>query len=330
MSFVPHTMSLDVVSQARTQLLYNAEEVTFFGWGEPFLHPRVKGILDICTEYGHDNGLVTYFSTNGLTLLSMIDILKQYQVNYVTISVDGADAEVYNSIRRGSDFDVVCGNIRALRSAIGGDRLHSVPYMRLSFVVMRQNVHQLVRMVDLADALDLPEVRVCFLTVFHQRLLKESLFDTYYMDKYFTIAAQAQKRAKELGVRLRLPVFEENAEAPHRRCMFPFTTMFIAANGDMRPCQSTSQVLGHISDDLQADWNLPEYQKIRGTVNSDDISGMPHQCQDCYQTNVANFHQKHAHIQCSIPKTPYGRKTHEPGDISNRRVDERSGVALAV
>jgi MoaA/NifB/PqqE/SkfB family radical SAM enzyme len=68
--------------------------------------------------------------------------------------MDGADAEMYNKIRVGSNFDRVCENV----ANIARLRTGRAPKTMINFVLMHMNFHQVDEIVQLADRLGVDQV----------------------------------------------------------------------------------------------------------------------------------------------------------------------------
>jgi len=82
----------------------------------------------------------------------------------------------------------------------------------------------------------------------------------------------------------------------HKPCHFPWRDLYIGSDGYIRPCQSSSQKLGHLLefDDFKELWNSKDMLKMRRTVN--DARSMPGQCSSCYHSSSANWNLRHTFI----------------------------------
>ncbi|MDX1709067.1 MAG: SDR family NAD(P)-dependent oxidoreductase, partial [Desulfobacterales bacterium] len=139
------------VWQAIRPYLDRVQSVDFTGGGEPLLQPLLPEWIADASSAGCETG----FLSNGL-LLSEEKLKKILAagINWICISMDGADAEMYNKIRVGSNFDRVCenvANIARLRTGI-------IPKTMINFVLMDLNVHQMEEMVKLAARLGVDQL----------------------------------------------------------------------------------------------------------------------------------------------------------------------------
>jgi len=285
-------MDLDIVQFVRDNYLYDAEEVTLFGWGEPLLHPKLKEILDICTEFSHDATLRTYITTNGLFLDDYIDLFLSYPITFVQISLDAVTKELYEKIRVGSNFDKVVSNIAKFKDCIGSNR-HVRPYVRLAMVTMNMNFHHMPLLVEFADRYNISEVKFPMLTAFNVEMVPQTVY--HNLNLYRKHLYQAIKRGKSLGVKVNYPQMDLTDTRRHKHCHFPYTTLFVSASGKLRSCQSNLECLGHVTKTC---WNDKAYKEMRTIV--DDENKMPSQCGRCYQATVANWTNPFAHNQGDI------------------------------
>jgi len=123
----------------------------FTGGGEPLLQPRLVKWAAEANEAGCETGILT----NGLLLTKdKAEELIETGLDWLCVSMDGADAETYEKIRRGSDFDRVCENLANVAELRRG----RTPKTMINFVIMNLNFHQIDEMVDLAQHLGVDQV----------------------------------------------------------------------------------------------------------------------------------------------------------------------------
>jgi radical SAM protein with 4Fe4S-binding SPASM domain len=132
-------------------------------------------------------------------------------VGRAEFSVDGATAAVYNGIRIGSDFDRVMANLRHLAACKQKRQTH-LPIVRLNFVMMRRNIHELAPLVDLAADIGAEEVLCQHMIVFNDATRAESLlFDKARSNRAI---ADAKQRAERRGIRFYHPALFTLEQAP--------------------------------------------------------------------------------------------------------------------
>jgi radical SAM protein with 4Fe4S-binding SPASM domain len=284
--------------------LLNIEEVTLFGWGEPTIHPKFVEII----KYLHDFPVRKYFVTNGTTLAKFKDIIFDYCIDIIAISMDGASPEINNRIRRGADFNKIISNIAEIVKE-RKKRAVNYPYMNFVFTAMRSNLHELPNMIYLAKDLGIEEVKVVYLTVFSEDLAEESLWG--YGEEIKKIFQETLANAKKLDIKVKLPQLigeDEAGEKNHRDCFNFWRDFFIGSDGFVRPCQSSAEKCFHIASDLSFEdmWNSLEFQNFRKTVNDEKL--MPKECSRCFQSSHANWNKKHAFVQIGEKFAPEWEK----------------------
>ena len=152
-------------------IMNQIEEVSMFGWGEPTVHPRFVEILSWLDKYP----VRKYFCTNGMRLGALTDAIFQHKVDIIAISLDGAKSETNNKIRRGSNFDKIVADLKAIvdrKNKLGLQR----PYMNFVFCAMSSNYRELPDLVRVAANIGLEEVKVVYFTAFSKDMLSQSLW----------------------------------------------------------------------------------------------------------------------------------------------------------
>jgi len=271
------------------------EEVTLMGWGEPTIHPEFIRFL----KWAHKNGLRKYFCTNGMRLEHLIDVIFETETDIIAVSLDGANAETNNRIRRGSDFDKVVKIIELITR-----RREKWPYMNFVFTAMKSNIKQLPDMVKLASDIGLQEVKVVYLTAFSERMADEIL---YGHEKLVKDSFQKTKIiADTYDIALKLPHLhgqDPAGDAFHKTCYTGWRDFFLGSDGYVRPCMSTSDKLLHIDKYRSFDemWNSSEYKMHRKRVNSSDMNDA---CRMCYQSSFANWNRRESFLQAREAFSP--------------------------
>ncbi len=229
------------------------ETITLQGLGEPLLAPDLLAMVEHATA----RGLRVGFNTNA-TLLhrEAAERLVAARLSWLCISIDGARAETYQSIRGGGRFERVVGNVRGLVEVMRA-RGATLPELSIVFVAMRRNVAELPDMVRLCRELGVLALRV--------QNLSHSFDDTdpagaYREIRDYTAAealwqqgasraeeaganaafAEARRLAEELGVSLRLPSIEVPRAAPRQGgtpgCDWPWRSAYVRHDGKVQPC----------------------------------------------------------------------------------------------
>jgi radical SAM protein with 4Fe4S-binding SPASM domain len=287
--------------------------ITMQGLGEPLLSPYLLEQVQAAKQ----RGLTVGFNSNA-TLLSRrrADELVAAGLDWLHVSLDGAAAATYESIRQGAHFDTVVANLAGLvaaKRAAGS----TTPWIRVVFVAMRRNVAELPELVRLLAGIGVNELRV--------QNLSHDFSDTDPAGQYAGIrefaaaeglwtsptspptssaaqAAQAapaepvlaasaeaaftaaERAAAEHGLTLRLPRLSTIQHEPGRPgCTWPWDAVYITSQGVVQPCcmvmGDDRVTLGRLTDQSFAEiWYSPDYREFRRRLAADDP---PDVCRGC-------------------------------------------------
>ena len=205
--------------------------VDFTGGGEPLTQPNLVQWIGDTKQAGCEAGFLT-----NATLLTPAKTkqLLEAGIDWLCVSIDGADAAIYNRIRIGSDFERVCGNLAHFAST---RPKHRVKVM-VNFVLMPLNFHQVEDMVRLAHNLGVDQINFKQCDVIRGQAGKGlGLFapkETTATRKYKKALARARKLARRLNIKTtnfaftpeELPVCSQD----------PTQSLFVRHDGAVAPC----------------------------------------------------------------------------------------------
>ncbi|NJC82651.1 radical SAM protein [Planosporangium mesophilum] len=267
--------------------------MTMQGLGEPLLSPY---LLDQVRR-AKRRGLTVGFNSNA-TLLSRgrADELVGAGLDWLHVSLDGATAGTYESIRRGATFDTVVANLAGLvaaKRAAGSE----TPWIRAVFVAMRRNVAELPDLVRLLAGIGVDELRVQNLSHdfsdtdpagryagIREFAGAEALWTDGVSDGVRTVFTAARTAADAYGLTLRLPRLSAGPSEPGRPgCTWPWDSVYITSQGVVQPCcmvMGDDRVsLGRLTDQTFAEiWHSAGYRDFRRRLAADDP---PDVCQGC-------------------------------------------------
>jgi MoaA/NifB/PqqE/SkfB family radical SAM enzyme len=258
--------------------LPGTRSVILQGLGEPLLAPD---LLPMVAEAA-DRGIEVGFNTNGTLLTrSRAEALVRAGLGWLYVSLDGATATTYEAIRRGASFARVVANVRGLvdaRRRSGASR----PEVRLVFVAMRRNVHELPALVRLAADLGVDEVSVQNLSHSFDDVGDDPAYEgirTYAEREALWASddapvgamwAEAAAEAERLGLPLHLPKVEPRhaPAAGEPGCDWPWTGTYVLHDGRVQPCcmvmGDDRAVLGAVGDSGFTEvWHGPAYREFR-------------------------------------------------------------------
>ncbi len=219
------------VWQAVASHLDRIASLDFSGGGEPLLHPR---FFDRMAEAKAAQCRVGFLTNGTLMGEAAVESILEIGVDWVAVSIDGATAEVYESIRKGAAFETVCGNLERL--AVRRSEGH--PRLMINFLMMPDTVCQLEEMVRLAadlgvDVLQLKQADVSRgeagsgFALFHHR-----------DDKQLHQLRRAVRRARRLGEKLGIEVTQPRFQPEETPVcgQDPRTALFVRYDGVVAPC----------------------------------------------------------------------------------------------
>lgn len=219
-----------VVWAAVKPWLKDVQWVDFTGGGEPLLQPRLAEWMAEAKQEGCIVGLLT----NGVLLnAKMAQELVDGGIDWICFSMDSSDKVEYERIRVGSNFDLVCRNIRHFSDL----RLQGTKVM-LNYVMMRSNIDQLPQLVELAAELGIDHINFKQCEVIRGVRGKDlGLFqeaETLETRRREALVDVARGLATKLGIRANVTPF-----IPVERCVCeqdPRNSMFVRFDGAVSPC----------------------------------------------------------------------------------------------
>lgn len=255
------------------------------GLGEPTLHPRFFEMV----RYAARRGIRVTTNTN-LTLLNArsADAWAGAGLHTIHVSIDGATAPTYESIRVNASYRRVTENLCALLEA--RQRLgRNTPRIHLVAVLMRRNLAELPGLVRLAARWGVDRL---FVQQLCHDFVEGNLPEAYRPMREFVATealyqinpeevegtfAEARALAYMLGVDLRLPRARPRPH-PHglpgrERCDWPWNGAYVTYDGQMMPCCMISTPdrarMGSLSEGHVVEiWNGPRYREFRAALDS--------------------------------------------------------------
>lgn len=244
-----------------------AHDISLFGWGEPLLNPHLMDFFDMLSLYGAN----LFILTNGLLVTK--EMARRWvlgRLAYLNFSVDGVTPETYNAIRKGSDFSRVISNIEQVVT-VKREMKSAKPYLRMVFVGMRRNIEELPAFVEMAAHLGMDEAKMVYMIAYGKEMESEILF--HHKELTNDILAQAEGKARALGIRLTLPdrfSLDDTPPPPRKPCYRPWEEFFVQSDGKVRLCMLSHEVIGDLAAEKAEDiWNNERFRLFRKTVNGE-------------------------------------------------------------
>jgi len=264
----------------------NARELTNCSYAEPFLSPRIGGLLDLFAE----RGVWLEITSNGL----MFGAAQRAQVVgrpirlYVTL--DAADRQTYACLRADA-FEAVCENVRHLCQT---KRDHGgLPKVLLVFMPMKINFGQGVAFVDLAKQLGADHVVIRPLNLTTEKPSIERALRTFdYREQllpwseWCRVAEHMEERGRIIGQsvlsQMSFGVEEETYAARYGApiCSEPWSKMYLLRRGFM-PCCYSRQAIAPWGTPPEEVWNSPFMKRLRTDLAAGRINDHCRACTTC-------------------------------------------------
>lgn len=261
---------------------YGLVEIKLQGIGEPTIQgDDFFGMI----EYARARHIWVRTTTNA-SLLHLKDNYKKLVdsgVNEIQISIDGADEETFEKIRRGSRFEKVAENCKLINAYC---RERGVALTKMWTVVQRDNLHQLEDLVRLAGELG-------FLNhVFSLELTDWGLQEWNVRNSAVNAETMLERErllalvglGESVGVKVRFWNVTEkySTDSADRLCPWPFERSYVSSDLRTVPCcflgNPDTFELGRGLSFTEA-WQSDEYAVFRQAHLDGNI---PPVCQGCY------------------------------------------------
>jgi radical SAM protein with 4Fe4S-binding SPASM domain len=255
--------------------------------GEPYLHAGLEEILRIAKRY---NPRIYIWGLSNGSILHESRIRRIIEEDLITehgFSVDGATAEIVESIRTGSRFPSIVRNIDELvrlKRELGRERQS----VTIRYALMRTNVAELAAAVRMWGDIGIDHIDTSYASLANGMDRSLSLF--YHQELALECFAEARVAAHQYpGLTLSLPeTFDEQRRyaATPRMCPYPWQFVMIDSNGEILPCYRAFEALRFPSvydpaNRFETIWNSDGYRRLRATVNDDTRKKFYPYCQIC-------------------------------------------------
>lgn len=275
--------------------------VTFSGFGEPLMHPKIAWMIAQVKQLAQSVELI---SNAMLFTPAVADDLVHAGLDVLWVSMDGITPEQYSGVRVGGQLTGVLENIKTLhiaRRAAGKSR----PEVGISFVAMRRNIADLPRLLNLSRELGIARFMISNVLAYTEEMCKETLYNL--------VARLTEATPSKWSPRIDLPPMDlnETTQAALNQALrshplartagqspldaagsCPFISkgvVGIAWNGDVSPCLplmhdhtsyleprrmrfSRRYVIGNVNESrLLALWRDPEHIDFRRRVQAFDF-----------------------------------------------------------
>ena len=234
--------------------------------GEPLLHPQIVEFIKMCRQYPCKIGM----ATNGSLLNEdLAEKLVDSGLDEIEISVDGIES--FYKIR-GYRVESLIKKIEYFNS-LKKKKNKTNPSVIFTFVAMKDNLPELMKVVDLAHSLGVKKVFVHPLIIYYSCLLNQNIYDN--SEKTKSILNKCKAHADKLGIdlirrRMSLVKDEGSRKSDKYTCMEPFERFHVNWRGNANIiCCGGKDIVAeggfiNLKDfPIEDIWNCREYREIR-------------------------------------------------------------------
>lgn len=252
--------------------------ITLSGNGEP-LTVNVEDMV----KYAKEKGIaeVEFYSNLMLLTEKRAEKLVKSGIDRIFVSIDSANPKEYKKIR-GTDFLAVLKGLENLNNAKKKLR-KSNPAIIINTVIMKHNVNELHKIIDLASKMNCE-------ANFKSMLITNKTTDLEIKNPQSVLLnIKEYAVGKKVTINITLKNRKINKHVPCYRLWFG---AYINARGIMLPCcdmWKTEPVLGNLlTQSIESVWNGEEFRKLRKATVSKDLSDYStHVQQTCLKCNLS-------------------------------------------
>jgi pyrroloquinoline quinone biosynthesis protein E len=259
-------------------------EIKLHGLGEPLLQGDTYYEM---IRYARSKHIWVRTVTNASALHANNNARKLVDsgINEIQISIDGADKQTFESIRRGGHFQRVADNCRIINAYC---RERGLPLTKMWTVVQKENAHQLPELVDFAAEVGFP-CQVFSLQMHGWGNAElEKANNTRSMDGGLEVPRLLElvDRGAKQGVKVAFwnITAKYSTSSPAKMCPWPFERSYVSSEGRNVPCCMIGNPDNYEiapGKSLKTAWNAAEYQEFRRMHLEDRL---PDVCKACYQS----------------------------------------------
>ncbi|MHC4604061.1 MAG: radical SAM protein [Planctomycetota bacterium] len=131
--------------------------ISFPWYGEPFARKDLGRFV----RYASEKGMVIRVQTNGTYLNKCeIDYLVECNIRSVIVAIDGLEQKTYEVYRVGGNLAEVTEGVRRLAGLRKEQRSRYPEYIKMNFLVMKHNEHELPQVEDFGKKIGVDHVKI--------------------------------------------------------------------------------------------------------------------------------------------------------------------------
>lgn len=263
---------------------YGLVEIKIQGLGEPTMQ---RDNYFEMIRYARSKNIWVRTTTNA----SLLHLHNNYKklvdsgVNEIQISIDGADKETFESIRRQSDFNRVVSNCKLINSYCESKGIERT---KMWTCVQKGNRHQLSQLVDLAHEMGFKSMGFSLNLVDFGVERWREINDSVTVEGSFTRreADELMAKGRDLGIKVRFWSVTQKytVDNPANMCPWPFERAYISSDLRIVPCciigNPDVSELGSARENFSGAWFGKEMRDFRQAHLDGDV---PKVCESCYE-----------------------------------------------
>jgi MoaA/NifB/PqqE/SkfB family radical SAM enzyme len=263
------------------------------GIGEPLLNRDLAHMI----AHLKQRGVYVVFNTNAalLTRRRQVELIES-GLDELRVSLDSSTPETYLKVRGIPAFDRVVANLGEMvrtRRSLGA----CAPRISIWMTGLRENLHELPDVIDLAGRLGVDEVYLQRMVYWGEGLAtsEQSIYGAGVAGVE-NVIAEAERRAERSGVVFRgadarpprASILERAPEhEPWRACSRPLRLAYVTAQGTALPCCiapftdapfESIRLGNYLQDGVASVWTGAAYERFRQQLYSSDP---PAACRNC-------------------------------------------------
>ncbi|MDD4957085.1 MAG: radical SAM protein [Candidatus Omnitrophica bacterium] len=271
--FKPGSIDADFLRELRA-ILPDLREIKFHGMGEPFLARNVVELHRTVRELYPEANIISITNAS----IEHMELAALKYIDHVVVSIDHADKEIFGSIRRGGDLDLVKRNVRKMVGASFDGRLK----VTINSCFNLDTYKDLHLMVELAREIGVEDIRFNlvqdWITLGAGDVAKIEL-SRADMDDLAEAVKRASRRAADLGVYMKIV---GNPDFRIEECVWSRKMVYITKDGCIAPCCMRTEPPYYFGSFLSRPfpeiWNGDEMRRFREGRENGEYPGI---CRTC-------------------------------------------------
>ena len=260
---------------------------SLFNSGESLLLQDFKDRLAYVSKRKLSNATID-LSTNGMLLTEGTSKFLIDSDVEVSISFDGSNAEIFEGIRRGSNFKKICRNTERIAAIASHMNPFRAPGIAIS--IQKENWRDLVSIITVANELGVKRVSMWPVVNPKQCRIEPDDRVTREITNAIHYAEHKGMAVDMYPTKLRNYVWDGNeyigidGSFIDKKCNAPFICTSVAWDGEVYLCCNYGDTVENTRDkSFQDVWNGERYQQLRRQVN--DENNLSKSCRDCFWVN---------------------------------------------